>query len=208
MANICSNSTIIYGPKEDVERFVKDIKAAFDKTEYKTLEKVFEALGCHMKESDVGAFNIDRASLYKDEKFDLKEKEGRWYVQLDYESAWSPAYEGIDAMLKELYPTLKQVTWAEEGGCQIFINTDDEGFFFPERFEVDASVCNKYTLDEGHALVVDREDALGVINHLHERAGLKKFDTLEEAEEWYEDEDNNPQPGCDFFLNINEYTNE
>lgn len=208
MANICSNSTIIYGPKEDVERFIKDIKSAFDKTEYKTLEKVFEALGCHMKESDVSAFNIDGASLYKDEDFALKEKDGRWYVQIDYESRWSPAYEGIDAMLKELYPTLKQVTWAEEGGCQIFINTDDEGFFFPERFEVDASVCNKYTLDEGHALVVDREDALGVINHLHERAGLKKFDTLEEAEKWYDDEDNNPQPGCDFFLNINEYTNE
>lgn len=205
MSNICSNSTIIYGPKEDVERFIKDIKAAFDKAERKTLSDIIEALGCHMKENDIFSFNTNRAYLYKDEDFALKEKEGRWYIQLDYESDWSPAYEGIDLMLKELYPTLGQVTWAEEGGCQIFVNTDSEGFFFPERFDVDASACNKYTHEGEGYCCETKEQALEVINRFQESLGLRTFSSVEEAEEWYGDEGNNPSPDDDFFLNINEY---
>lgn len=196
MANICSNSTAFFGPKEDLERLLAALKSA----KSVNLGKMFEkATGEKAHDVLYGTQTIGGI-----EDCRVSEKNGHEYFQLDYDSRWSPVNEEIDEMLRKHFPTIEEVTIAEEPGCDIYMNTDDEGIFFPERYDLDASVKNRYTNDDEHYFETE-EDVLKALNEFQRKNGLREFSSIQEAEEWYGDEDNNPDPNSDFFLHVHEY---
>lgn len=203
MANICSNTTAVYGPKEDVERFLSDVKAACEKSKNRSFYEVFQTLGFPEEELENKVF-VNGG--YFQEGFELEKKdEDCWFVKFSYDTRWSPAYEAFDELLKRLYPNLKEVTIAEEPGCEIFINTDDEALFFDTQYDLDGAACGKYTHDED-SYFADEESALGYLNDFQRRNGMPEFESLKEAEEWYGDESHNPNPDEEFFLYVHEYS--
>ena len=60
------------------------------------------------------------------------------YILVDIEDAWSPHLELWNKLLAlPAFNKLSYVVKAEEGGCQVFVNTDVDGDIFPERFILD-----------------------------------------------------------------------
>ena len=204
MANICSNESVVYGPKEDVARFVSDVEAACEKSEYRSFYDVFQTLGFSEEELDNKVFL--NGACFEQDKFELERKdEDCWFVKFWYDTRWSPAYEALDELLSRFYPTLKEVTIAEEPGCEVYVNTDDEALFFDTQYDLDGAACGKYTHDED-SWFADKESALNYLNDFQRRNGMPEFESLEKAEEWYGDESHNPNEDEEFFLHVHEYS--
>ena len=62
------------------------------------------------------------------------------HIYLQTETAWDPKEHIIDEMLY-FYNDLAYVYTAEEGGMGIYINTDESGTFFPEKYYVEWDIC-------------------------------------------------------------------
>lgn len=102
--------------------------------------------------------------------------DGKTTLYVYYESAWLPCVDAFDQILSERYTTLTEFTKAEEEGCEIFINTDATGKYFPERYliyvENDSGDC-EYAYGE------TLDESLKTLN-----ADLDtSYKTVEEAEE-------------------------
>ncbi len=145
MPNWCENEFVIYGDKEQLLKFYKDMTIAtsenpnFEKVDNSWDEKwvgnLFLGAGYTEEELQKRQYN------YRGGVDDIVLKEDRVIIW-DY-TAWTPNNEEMEDMLYEKYPGLEMVYKAEEGGCGIYINTDTEGKYIPERFLVDFSSANE-----------------------------------------------------------------
>lgn len=208
MANICSNCMAVYGDRTELERLHSIIGEAMADTDPKRnkVDLTFELAGFTKEEIDALGMT---ACFYTDVDKEISTGDyGITYFEVSFESKWSPAIESWDALLARFFPKLKQVTVAEEGGCEIYINTDRDGYFFKDRYYVDGSVCNHYTNEMECPYCETEEQALAVINEMCDKAGIKSFGSIADALAFFEDEDNNPDPNPDhdFFLNVHEYS--
>ena len=79
---------------------------------------------------------------------------GRYYFTFETETAWGPMTGLWEAVLGK-FKTLKHVYAAEECGCELFINTDEEGMFFRDRYVV------RYCLGDENAHILRNREALG-----------------------------------------------
>ena len=132
MPNWCYNQTIFYGDEETVQKIYKGLEETVDLIKDNHIDKFFRLLGVPQEELDT-TYNT-RAFICD---FDINKEENA--LILSYESAWNPIIEDLDAILIKYQPNLKQVTWAEECGCGIYINTDREGLYFTDRYYLDMS---------------------------------------------------------------------
>ena len=64
-------------------------------------------------------------------------------LELSYESAWNPINETLDEILAQYLPHIKQVTLAEEAGCDVFLNTDIEGKYFKDKYYLDLTITGE-----------------------------------------------------------------
>lgn len=62
------------------------------------------------------------------------------HIYFRTETAWGPQIEVIQEML-ENYEDLAFEYTAEECGCEIYINTDTVGVFFPDRYYIEWDLC-------------------------------------------------------------------
>lgn len=76
----------------------------------------------------------DRGSIYS-----IKFNED--HILIEGENAWGPQTDALDGLMRR-YPELAYEVFAEEPGCEIYINTDESGEFFTIRYNID------YDLDE------------------------------------------------------------
>lgn len=141
MPNWCMNSMVVYGSPTEVKDFHEKLQRAWkkgDELRHWHLYQIYEEFGYAedyiLKSDENGYIRGNFVDLEKE----IHEDKGECYFQLQYESAWGSMYEGFDWLLKRHYNTLKQVTIAEECGCEVYINTDTTGRFFSDRFVVDA----------------------------------------------------------------------
>lgn len=132
MPNWCYNQTVFYGNKRTVKKLYKGLEETVDLVKDNHIDKFFRLLGVSQKELDT-TYNT-RAFICN---FDINKEENA--LILSYESAWNPIIEDLNKILKKYKPSLKQVTWAEECGNGIYINTDREGLYFTEKYYLDMS---------------------------------------------------------------------
>ena len=162
MPNWCENDMAVYGPKEDVKRFIRAIMDIDEKASSEGVWFTWKAYE-ELTGKDPGkAENYIRGSLccISEKAEPLDDGQGVAYVS--YDSAWASMDEGWDEILAKSFPTLKQVTRAYEPGCEYAINTDREGRFFPERLLVDGSdddagSVNDWFWDEKNALAAIKD---------------------------------------------------
>jgi hypothetical protein len=141
MANWCNNSIIFYqedGGNAMAEAFYTDIKKYQNYKDYETGE-VSDWVG-HWLQSN----QIDTGIVYSRGFFTNCELEGN-YVRIDMETAYTPLPEIWDLMAGKY--ELSYVYLSEEPGCEIYVNTDDEGRFFPMRYTADCYDIPVETLD-------------------------------------------------------------
>lgn len=63
------------------------------------------------------------------------------HILIEGENAWGPQTDSLDGLMRR-YPELAYEVFAEEPGCEVYINTDVDGNFFTTRYSID------YDLDE------------------------------------------------------------
>ena len=71
---------------------------------------------------------------------DVEEKDDFRIDQID---AWGPNVEMWETILKDHYPDVHLVYQADEPGCEIHINTDTKGEYFPDKYLLDISLSYK-----------------------------------------------------------------
>lgn len=76
----------------------------------------------------------------------------QYYFYLDQEDAWGPHTDMWSELLYELDNNIDFVFRAEECGNEVYINSDVEGAFFPERYCVDNDKESEYFEDENSLL--------------------------------------------------------
>lgn len=134
MPNWCWNQTVFYGDKEKQKEIYNKIEKEV-KSGWPHIDLFLKELGCTEeelnKEFAVRA-HINGISLLKDGE-----------LELCYESAWCPINETIDEILTKYLPHIKQVTLAEETGCDVFLNTDVEGKYFTEHYYLDLTITGE-----------------------------------------------------------------
>lgn len=144
MPNWCYNQTIFYGNKEETQKLYEGLKDVVDYRTNDHIDNFFKLLGVPQELLNNEYFiraHICNFQLLTDGS-----------LELSYESAWNPIIEDLNAILKEYKPNLKQVTYAEECGCGIYINTDRNGLYFTDKYYLDCSNedCSEYNDIKNH----------------------------------------------------------
>lgn len=134
MPNWCWNQTVFYGDNEKQKEIYNKIEKEV-KSGWPHIDLFLKELGCSKeelnKEFAVRA-HISGITLLEDGA-----------LELSYESAWNPINETIDEILKTYQPHIKQVTLAEETGCDVFLNTDVDGKYFNEHYYLDSTIIER-----------------------------------------------------------------
>ena len=169
MANYCSSCFMIFSDNERaLLALYTKLAAAKQEGEARPL---LELLGCSdedMKNVD-GRTSIEYITLNKNgDKI-----EG---VRIETESAWSPCTDFIDALIKTTVPwdNLQYVYIAEECGCDLYINTDVEGKFFPERLKIEV-----YSKDDEDTLYFGDDELQEAFNYIEDLTGIEVTDLSE-----------------------------
>ena len=84
-----------------------------------------------------------------------------------------------NALLRQSYPGCRQVSISENDTDGVFVNTDQEGKYFPERVYIEGEVCDSY-LEERYQN--SEAEAIDAVNDWLSECGVTaRAETLDEA---------------------------
>ena len=87
----------------------------------------------------------DGRDTFVDVDDEVSEKESIFYFKFQTESAWSPNVDVFRKIISDKYgEDLDMDYCSEEPGVGIYINTDEEGFFFTDRYYLDSCINSEY----------------------------------------------------------------
>ena len=143
MANYCSNDIAFYcGDNERLEAFRKLMVESFRESRHGTVRDF--VIKCGYSQEEAIQFT-DGRDTFVDIADELSEKEGVYYFIVQTESAWSPNVEVFFKVIREKFNDDFGIEYcSEEPGMSIYINTDVEGFFFPDRYYLDSCINDEY----------------------------------------------------------------
>lgn len=189
MANECSTKYMFFGDTEHIADLQEKILKVQEtkETSLHTLAELYAVnlsdIPCRGHISYMDMWNNDGTAL-----------------MLETITAWNPQTELFDAVIHKHYLDANEnrlidfVYIAEEPGFNIYINTDTEGEFFPDRFYIDSCVNNNYASE-----YMEKEE--DVITWLKETfKALPEFTTLKEFEDC-----KSAILGEDDYINIHEF---
>lgn len=143
---------------------------------------LFIAAGYKVHDGELRDYNLRGFNT----EVELRDAETDPHVAIFVEMAWSPEYRGMWDMLSEKYPGLGFVMEAEEPGCEVYVNTDTTGDFFPEKWRIEYEYHN-YTDESGkevegasESLYFGYGEEAKALSTIEELTGLK-FKSMEEA---------------------------
>ena len=141
--NYCSNTIAIYGcEKEKVDEFRKLMVKSFDESDERSVSDFVLACGYAMDEV-LGM--TDARDTFVDIDDEVSEKERVFYFKVQTESAWCPNVDVFLTIIRDKFQgELEMEYCSEEPGMAIYINTDEEGFFFTDRYYLDSCINDKY----------------------------------------------------------------
>lgn len=176
MPNWCWNQTVFYGDKEKQKEIYETIYPNYLEKTWPHLDLLLRELGC--TESELENDFCVRAHINDIRLLNNGE------LELCYESAWEPINEVIDEILALHQPQMKQVTLAEETGCDVFLNTDVEGKYFTEHYYLDLTITGEdESREEKYNDIKYYETLEGVIEELKNFFSFYAFDKLETEED-------------------------
>lgn len=143
MANYCNNKIALFGYDRDkVDAFRKQMVESFRESRYGAVRDFVIECGYSKDE----AIQItDGRDSFIDIDDEVSEKEGVYYFYFQTESAWSPNIESFAKVIREKFDDEFEIEYcSEEPGMGIYINTDEEGFFFPDRYFLDCYINDEY----------------------------------------------------------------
>lgn len=147
MANLCNNTMRIFAEDSTGAANLKKVYEIIKRGEElnNSVYRIASELREDLTEEELDAvieksdsIQECRGSLIFVEYTQATENDDREYIQVDYESKWTPCLALWDIALEPYH--LKQVTLAEEPGYEVYINTDKSGKYFPEKYVVDLCV--------------------------------------------------------------------
>ena len=143
VANYCSNNIAFYcEDNERLEAFRKLMVSSFRESRHGTVRDFVVKCGCSQEEA---IQFTDGRDTFVDIADELSEKEGVFYFIAQTESAWSPNLEVFFKVIRDKFDDEFGIEYcSEEPGMAIYINTDVEGFFFPDRYYLDSCINNDY----------------------------------------------------------------
>lgn len=171
--NWCSNETIVFGPKDALDRFVHDFKDAISSNpSFKRVKNDFgdEWLGNIF--SMAGIDPLSKNIRCRGFITDVDDYNGEEFI-FRYESAWGPIIESIDLLLEKY--GLKEVTYYEQIDFGDYGSNDVEHVYFDDKYYVD--VC--YRKDEELNYIDEYVKTDEGLLNLFEEIGLK-FNTVDE----------------------------
>lgn len=161
MANCCSTSYVISGPKTDVRSLYDRMKRLQNRKE-SLLPNGFGKtwLGNLVRRLGADSHPVDCRSEWtnlRGEWFDLRMKGGD--LHFNTRTAWSRC-EDVEDVIKDKYPDLSVWFLSEELGCDIFETNDATGEIFPERVIIDTEGegMEYYTAEEALNALCDKLD--------------------------------------------------
>lgn len=132
MPNMCSNIMFVYGPAKDVKNLGEIVESAY--TECKIFNKpfvdtLFGICGYDAEPSN-GTYDLQFDCAYE------PDGDGESHIRFEFDTKLTPMYKEFDAFLAAKFPTLKQVTLADDFEREVFINTDSRRKYFPWNYIV------------------------------------------------------------------------
>jgi hypothetical protein len=184
---------------------------------YKNLEKIMEQPSEVPNGFEPGwlgkvaiAHNLDwekiscRGEISELEEYSPNDK----FFTLRTETAWAPTEELWEAVIAQ-YEGVSYVFIAEESGMGIYVNTDTEGTYFPDRYMMD--IWGDGPIPEGWYADQEKPSCLEIREYFENFASLadfcksitgKEFDTFENLQNYFSDifdEDDNVCVGIHEF---------
>jgi len=189
MANICCNKYAFYSNDEstdELKRFHKNLSAIMetptkDSTIGLDLVVTMHGLDCN-KIACKGT--IDNLGDYSPESN---------FFTLNSDTAWAPT-EGLWKVVTAQYKGVSFVYIAEECGANIYVNTDAEGLYLPERYLLE--ICGDALIPDGWYANQEKPDYLDIRDYFNNFDDLmdycteltgKNFDTLKELQVYISD---------------------
>ena len=193
MANICLNSYAFFGEPKMLQKFYDDMKEATKKEpkfldSLEHLEKyrpwaligLYYAAGFTDKEIKENHFNLNYGFCNLDWGKGEDETPCVW---LDIETAWRPNNKDIDELVKK-YPGVQVVCSAEEYDSDTYLNTDESGNFFPERY------CMYWQIDgPNREFYEDGKDYMSSVKEIYQRIAEITNTTAKEVREFHRKEE-------------------
>lgn len=134
MPNWCDFSAVVHGEKKEIAVFYQRCLVARDRASVSrnwwTYELCIEH-GYTREEILSNGFPYIGGSLDQIDEPTFNGKD--WHVYIWMTTRWSPMIDGFNKLLSQ-YISLKGVYYAEEPGCEIYVNTDTEGLFFKVKY--------------------------------------------------------------------------
>lgn len=140
MANWCLTAYAFYGPKKEIKRLhsrLNDVcKNDYSRTKYSSPNDFGPCwLGNVLaKHHILFSKTACRGSLYYVSDVAYDSEHDFWTLIVETSTAWRPMPDMWDMILKKSYPSVKYVYEAEEPSNLLFLNTDTEGLFFPDKY--------------------------------------------------------------------------
>ena len=188
MANYCSNSIVFYSrDRAKLSVFLRKMSAAYNARG----SHFYNLMVLHGYGNREISSVIDKRDFFTSCDTKLSVKDDTCSFSMDTETAWAPHMEVFRKVLQERYGNrIRLVYMAEECGCGIYVNSDTEGKYFPQRYMVDCCHAGEF-----HKEYFDTyEDAIDWIQGEYRDFGFSLFDTVEDVErkvrevsEWDED---------------------
>lgn len=154
----CSDYCFVSKNKEQIEKLHNTIKQLFEPTAeerayYSKQEKYIPALNneyrhlCSLCEKVGFQPSGDlRSDLYECDEIlsTISNDEGdTYFFYLNCEDAWCAKDDVYAAMLRAKFPDVTVYVRADEGGCDVYTNTDPTGMFFPQQYRLDVCLPGK-----------------------------------------------------------------
>lgn len=144
MANYCSNSIAIYSyDKEKLDELYDLIVKFFNEnSSNNSIRALVVACGYS---NDEALKMTDGRDTIVDVDDEISEKERLYYFIFQTESAWNPNVDVFRKIISDKYGEELDIEHcSEEPGMGIFINTDEEGFFFTDRYYLNSCINGEY----------------------------------------------------------------
>ena len=161
MPNWCTTSYVFRGNENEIKDLCNKIKSFVSK------ERVPNDFGDSWFGFD---YNEIPCRGFIDYFSEIDEDTDPGRLELSTETAWGPMTEMWDKIIAKYYPSITYVLIAEEPGCNLYVNTDTEGYDFTERFSVDFKLPPKYTYGSPNGFYADcEEDVVETFNSIFQR---------------------------------------
>lgn len=201
MANWCYTDFTFTGKEEEVRDFCNKIKSFISKERVQNgfgndwLGNIVDGFGFNWNKIDCRgrALSVTEVEKYLSEaKFSV-----------NVMTTWRPMIKMWDKIIEKYYPSVKYVFIAEEPGNEVFINTDEEGTFYKDRFCLELDLPEKYNCESTYYCTSEE----GVVGTLNSIFGYS-YDNYEQCIEAVEKElDKEEYRGKGHYVTVHKFSN-